>query len=364
MASALAFLQGAVDAVDRATYTYAGLNFGTAAVDRYLVACVTYRVGSAIGISSVTIGGVAATLVIGASSGTAPTVTRAAIYIALVPTGTSGNVVVTHSGTVSRAGCSLYSLTGIGSATASATSTMTNLAGGTFGSFTLPNASHVIACGYNGDGSSRISTASANLSAGSPTLTATSGASDTTWSGLTEDYDTMMEATAVASSAWVVASWDSVGSGGTAYTLVADTGAFTLSGTATSLTAARKLVAASASFSLTGTAASLVAARTLVAATTSFTLTGTATTLKSARTLTASSASFTFTGTDAALTYTGDLPDYTLTASSGAFVLTGGAATFTLRSFTYRGASRSAASNNPSRSVSSSAPSRTVTGSR
>lgn len=140
---------------------------------------------------------------------------------------------------------------------------------------------------------------------------------------------------------------------GPTYTLTADAGSFTLSGTAASLTASRLLTADAGSFTLTGQDASLLASRTLTADPGSFTLTGQDATFSRSYVLDAEAGSFTLTGQDATLTYsgvgcnllqeTGDAllqenddnillescsdgpsgPTYTLTADPGSFTLTG-----------------------------------------
>lgn len=89
----------------------------------------------------------------------------------------------------------------------------------------------------------------------------------------------------------------------TGYTLVADSGAFVLTGTAATLRVARKITASSGTFALTGTAAALRAARKMTAVSGAFTLTGTAAGLRAARTIVAGSGSFALTGSDATLTY-------------------------------------------------------------
>lgn len=65
----------------------------------------------------------------------------------------------------------------------------------------------------------------------------------------------------------------------TAYTLTAAAGAFALTGTATTLKAARLLTAATRSYALTGTATALLKGFTLAATTRAYTLTGNAVTL-------------------------------------------------------------------------------------
>lgn len=113
--------------------------------------------------------------------------------------------------------------------------------------------------------------------------------------------------------------------GGSPYTMTADSGSFTLTGNATGLQAGRKMVAASATYTLTGNASTLTVARKLAAATGSFTLTGNAAGLKAARKLVAASGAFTLTGNAATLTYTPAGYTYTMSAAAGTFTLTGNA---------------------------------------
>jgi hypothetical protein len=115
-----------------------------------------------------------------------------------------------------------------------------------------------------------------------------------------------------------------------AYTLTAETAAFTLTGNAAGLTVARTLTAETAAFTLTGNDAGLTVARKLTADTATFTLTGNDANLVytpvGTYTLTADTAAFTLTGNAAGLTVA-----RVLTAESGAFALTGNAATLTYR---------------------------------
>lgn len=112
--------------------TVSSLNFGAAVANRYLVAAVQV-VNSTAGAVSVTIGGVSATEV--AVFRASPS--EASIWVALVPTGTSGSVVVVSSGAGTMdLGVELYSLVGNSSSTpnstiqAISTGTITVLGGG------------------------------------------------------------------------------------------------------------------------------------------------------------------------------------------------------------------------------------------
>lgn len=106
----LTFLQGAEDITNTTVFTFASQNLGTADAGRYIIACVFARNGAAVSVSSVTIGGVTATEVAKVQSATPDSATG--IFVANVPTGTTGDVVLTTSGSL-RAAISLYSATGI-----------------------------------------------------------------------------------------------------------------------------------------------------------------------------------------------------------------------------------------------------------
>lgn len=129
-----------------------------------------------------------------------------------------------------------------------------------------------------------------------------------------------------------------------AYTLVAGSGSFALTGTAAGLLRGLKLVAASGSYALAGTAAALAKGFKVAAESGSFALTGTTTTLLRSLKLVAAGGSYTQTGTAASLlrglkisaaggnyTYTGTTVtltkgggaalNYTLVAAAGAYAL-------------------------------------------
>jgi hypothetical protein len=104
----VSFLQAATDNSDLTTYTFSAQNLGAAASDRHIiVAIATRKAGATFSVSSVTIGGVAATIV----KQQAHTVTNtsiSAIAIANVPTGATGDVVITFSTGVLRCGIGLW----------------------------------------------------------------------------------------------------------------------------------------------------------------------------------------------------------------------------------------------------------------
>lgn len=169
-----AFLTTDTSSANSTTYTFSSLTFGTAAADRYIVACFTTRGGgSNADIDSVTIGGVTATEVINATALQATVWNGTAIFIAAVPSGTSGDVVVTYNVSTLRCGCSLYRLTGLGSATAHDTASDTTFSGGELtDTIDVPAGGIVIA-------------ASGQDSGTTPGYT---------WTGVTEEYDEAVEA--------------------------------------------------------------------------------------------------------------------------------------------------------------------------
>lgn len=93
---ALAFLQFTEDTVDATTFTFLGQNLGAADPTRRIVVAVTWGdTATPATLASATIAGVAATIHIqldGALQG------RCALISALVPTGTSGSIVINLSG--------------------------------------------------------------------------------------------------------------------------------------------------------------------------------------------------------------------------------------------------------------------------
>lgn len=101
------FLQTAVDPIDRTVYTFAAQPIGAASADRRVVVAIGSRTSS---LSSVTIGGVAAAVDV---SDTTPD----QIYIcsAVVPTGTTADVVVTFTAGIARCAIGMWMIDGAAS---------------------------------------------------------------------------------------------------------------------------------------------------------------------------------------------------------------------------------------------------------
>lgn len=173
------FLQKNLSTAAGATHTHSAQNLGAEEGTRRIIAAVTgYSNGpSANSISSVTIGGVSATL---AKSQAAGNSVVAGIYIADVPTGTTGDVVVTFGKSNDACTVSLYRVLNLNSAAATHTNSTTASS-----STTISTTSDINADGFG-----------VAVAASDPTLGSTA-----TWSGLTEDAETSSTSNSVHTSA-------------------------------------------------------------------------------------------------------------------------------------------------------------------
>ena len=110
------------DTTDLTTYTFSSAALGTAASDRKVVVTIHGRSTnpSTRTISSVTIGGVTATEAVSVSNTIG---NRCAIYVADVPTGTTGDIVVVFNDTMQKCAVGSYAMYGAGSSTPTATAT-------------------------------------------------------------------------------------------------------------------------------------------------------------------------------------------------------------------------------------------------
>lgn len=96
------------------TYTFSGAAIGTASSDRRIVVAIGSRANAARSVSSVTVGGISATeLVTANDSGSGADI--ASLWIAEVPTGTTGDIVVTFSAAMLRCAVAQYAVYGMGS---------------------------------------------------------------------------------------------------------------------------------------------------------------------------------------------------------------------------------------------------------
>lgn len=145
--------------------SFNGINFGPAEADRLIIATIDLVSSSTTpGISSCTIGGVTATLLVQGVHQPASGYTRVAAYGAIVPTGTSGSIVFSLNPGTLRSGLGVFSVLGGASLTPQDT---------LFSNATTPTGTLDIAAG---------GVALAHIGH-------TSGASAISWTELTEQYD-------------------------------------------------------------------------------------------------------------------------------------------------------------------------------
>lgn len=138
----LAYRSNGVSGTDGTSYTFAAQAIGAAAANRRAIVAFGYAATGTPLPSSVTIGGVAATL--DADSGALVGNRRVAIYSAIVPTGTTADVVLTFPSTVARLGMGLWT---IGGNPTGQSNSQPNIDSGTL-TVTTVAGDYVVACGY------------------------------------------------------------------------------------------------------------------------------------------------------------------------------------------------------------------------
>jgi hypothetical protein len=171
MAGDIAFLQRSSSNSDLSTYTFSGVSIGAEASDRVIIAAVYSRANASVVEPTLTVAGISASAIVASADGSAtPGYQRCTLFAVSVPTGTTGNIVATFSGTQSRCAVDLFRMTGT-SVTAYDTATST----------------------------SDPSTLDVDVQAGGCIVAASlnylSGGSSATWSGVTESTDASVEST-------------------------------------------------------------------------------------------------------------------------------------------------------------------------
>jgi len=156
------FASSGVSTADLSAYTFSGVALGTAATNRHIVVAAATGTASAADVSSLTVGGVSASLVVRASGSDH---TRSELWIASVPSGTTGDIVITWSGTKDRCGYAAWAMYG---ASASASDTATDADTTPSQTIDVPAGGYLIAA-FSGNGSGAARTA--------------------TWTGPSENYD-------------------------------------------------------------------------------------------------------------------------------------------------------------------------------
>jgi hypothetical protein len=123
--TAIAYQSSAIDVNNLTTYTFASQPIGIPAFNRYVLVGVTARsLITGVIITSMTIGGISAPVVYQTDAGT--TNTMAGFAVALVPSGTTGNVVVTFNTPMVYASIGVWTLRNLLSTTPQATTFFTD----------------------------------------------------------------------------------------------------------------------------------------------------------------------------------------------------------------------------------------------
>lgn len=111
------------------TYTFTSVSLGAEGGNRQIIVGISSSVGtSGRTVSSVTVAGVSATSLVFRDSGGGSS-RISALWIANVPTGATGNIVVTFSGSMARAGITVYAGRNLTSNTPQATNNDANTTG-------------------------------------------------------------------------------------------------------------------------------------------------------------------------------------------------------------------------------------------
>ncbi len=175
MAASRSFIAGTNITTGANPFSFTSQSLGAAAAGRYIVVCIEARIGGGTPtLTDVTIAGITATIVKQQASGAGPR-DITAIAIAAVPTGTSGTIDVTFSATMLRCSISVYRVLGIDGLAA-----------------------------FDTDGSTATNpTCNLDIPAGGVAFGSVIAAvnSAVSWTGLTEDYDTVMASNTTASTA-------------------------------------------------------------------------------------------------------------------------------------------------------------------
>jgi len=310
MAATVQFTDNTASTSDLTTYTFTDRAIGTAAATRVVIVGVGFFASGA-SVASMTIGGISAAM----QQAQVFTNGGDEIWTAVVPTGTTATIVITFSSGANRCAIGVWSAYGTSGATkydgANATGTVSSTT-----AVDIPAGGVAVGFGYSNSNTT------------------------STWSGLTEDFDTTAEsrnytgasdAFATLQSGPTISNTFATGSNcgisvislSPAISITVDADSFALTAADTGLRVARKITAIAADFELTGTDASLERGLEIDVASASFILTGADVTLTyfSGLFITADPASFSFTGDNATL-----LIGRNIVASTGAFSLSGTAA--------------------------------------
>lgn len=197
--------------VDGTSFTFSSKALGAADANRVIIIAGSFRAATAVTVSSLTVGGVSATLDIEARE-TSSGVTEAFVAHAAVPTGTTGDVVLTLSASTARAAITVYRVTKYAAATPSKTGSGTRgVSDGTMtANLTAPDIGFQIGAAYiAGTSATQQTHTSASANGGAvASITCASVGNTATWTGLNEDVEMVEEASAGSSpQATATAGW-------------------------------------------------------------------------------------------------------------------------------------------------------------
>lgn len=124
------YISQASQTADTTSYFFGSQSIGPASNDRVVVVCCNVRNALTTTIAGASIGGIPATVLVSADSGTTSGSSKCYIFAAKVPTGTTADIIIIFDNTCSRCNIHVYTLTGTGGTvtpTTTAANTSTSL---------------------------------------------------------------------------------------------------------------------------------------------------------------------------------------------------------------------------------------------
>lgn len=199
-----------VSTADSSVYTFAACNLGAADPARLIIIAGTYRSATGVTISSLTVGGVSAAIDVESRNTSGGAVTSAYIGRAVVPSGATGDVVLTLSGAAVRASATVYATTKYNSVIPNKTAASQR---GSVGVIDLSLASNptgfAVGVAQSPDSSNNRHTSAFGhiLAKDLTTITVDGQVGNATWVGMTEDTDMVIESGGNILAAAVSAAW-------------------------------------------------------------------------------------------------------------------------------------------------------------
>lgn len=163
-AATITYTDTDANSADQATYTFSGKSLGTAASNRTILVTVGFQGPNSTVVSSLTIGGTGATLVVANGTSYGGAMTGTEIWMLDLASGTSADIVVNFNATANDCTIGVFDAKGIAS---SAHDTDTSSAGPPSAAITIPAKGIALASVYDNN-----------------------GATTATWTNLTERLDT------------------------------------------------------------------------------------------------------------------------------------------------------------------------------